>query len=78
MGGWLVGQMVGVRMAVAIVASHGRGRPLRDPTVTVPSSTIYCSWQPHAKQWAAPTHSSAFVAPDPVPCSGPVFACLSA
>lgn len=31
------------------------------PTAVVPSSTIYCSWQPHTKQKAAPAHSSAYV-----------------
>lgn len=35
---------------------------LRHPSVVVPSSTIYCSWQPQTKQKTAPTHSSAFVA----------------
>ncbi|CAG5864479.1 unnamed protein product [Menidia menidia] len=32
-------------------------------TVAVPSIPICCSRQPPAEQWAAPAHSSAFVAP---------------
>lgn len=78
MAGLLVGSMVGWLVCVSR-AEQGQlsslMASLTDPTVVVPSSTIYCSWQPHTKQWTAPAaHSSAFVDPDAVPCSGPALA----